>query len=347
MRRVMQSVTGRITTLSSSGRRPALRGPTAPPALVERRSYKLTPRCSSDGGDVEKEDDREPKWFTKFRMEAVANRNKTKQQDQESISSLVEVIEVMAEANLLTSFVREAEFYGGDWGMPSDKGALVKKLIAVDAIRQSFGTFLPSAVKAATRRIGTELRDNAHCDLPDLVDVAETHRQLQHVLEFQGMRKAANLAERLQDLVGQHLDADVRRTLERFVFTCRHGQEAVARMDGAALNAVMWQVARLERLLPNVSGLLKVDAAGGVLADDNKHWLVMGEATSSPSDEDSGIRQLRTSLRTVKYILEACGGRLLQPLGIVLVMSRVQTTRTVTVGDTTLVIRQLRPDVIL
>eukprot|EP00898_Chlorokybus_atmophyticus_P001555 jgi/Chlat1/23/ChrspC229825S00907 len=299
MRRVMQSVTGRITTLSSSGRRPALRGPTAPPALVERRSYKLTPRCSSDGGDVEKEDDREPKWFTKFRMEAVANRNKTKQQDQESISSLVEVIEVMAEANLLTSFVREAEFYGGDWGMPSDKGALVKKLIAV------------------------------------------------HVLEFQGMRKAANLAERLQDLVGQHLDADVRRTLERFVFTCRHGQEAVARMDGAALNAVMWQVARLERLLPNVSGLLKVDAAGGVLADDNKHWLVMGEATSSPSDEDSGIRQLRTSLRTVKYILEACGGRLLQPLGIVLVMSRVQTTRTVTVGDTTLVIRQLRPDVIL
>eukprot|EP00898_Chlorokybus_atmophyticus_P008486 jgi/Chlat1/8639/Chrsp86S08031 len=374
IRQAASTQSAMVRSLTTLGRRPALQGP-APSLLVGKNNHNLTPSCSfSSAGDGSEEDDSEPQWFTRYWEEArtaAANLQKAAANQQKALSALVGTVGIMAEAQLMAHFVHEVEnytgmkcrqpkkytngqlfttidqileFYGGRWGTPTNKGALVMKLIAVDAIRQSFSAFLPVALKAATKRILAHINENQGRVVPDLVDVAETYHQLRSMLKRRGMEEAAGLARHFQDMIGKYLNHDVRRTFQRFVYTCINGQAEVADTNGAALSAVMWEVARHQKVAPNVSGQLEINAAGGVLFEAEDRWLVMGESKSSSTDKDAAILQLRISAHAVKYVLEACGGPCLHPLGIILLLSRVEATSKETVGDMKFAIRQLRPD---
>eukprot|EP00898_Chlorokybus_atmophyticus_P007889 jgi/Chlat1/8100/Chrsp75S09198 len=188
-------------------------------------------------------------------------------------------------------------------------------------------------------------QQHARYELPDLSYVDDVHQQLQDMLDSQGLEEVKSTALELQDLIGPYLIGGMRRTLERFVYTRVKGEKKVADPAGAALSAVMWVVAQAEQLNPNVSGQLEINAAGGVLVGPgDKHWLAIGEAKSSYVGKDQAVLQLRTSLNTVQYILEACGAPQLQPVGIVLLRSLMAKKTPRRVNNVEFRICQFRPN---
>eukprot|EP00898_Chlorokybus_atmophyticus_P008488 jgi/Chlat1/8640/Chrsp86S08015 len=145
--------------------------------------------------------------FNKFRQEAAKAFDRIEKLEQLSVSQQkatsapVAASGLMAESQLMAYFPREMEnytnihcrltkysngrlfsdvdkipeFYGGKWGLPTNKAALVAKLIAVDAIRQGSIAFLPVALKATTNQIVAHIKANKGRSVPDVTDVTETY----------------------------------------------------------------------------------------------------------------------------------------------------------------------------